>query len=97
MERFTSMRRGRSSIRLRQCVIRVGTGSAALRDLLPFAGRPQHPVAGASRLRCGDTDGLRLHAPHELQARDNDAMRARLTDAVLASLNSVLASLSRMF
>lgn len=32
-----------------------------------------------------------LHAPHELQARDNDAMRARLTDAVLASLNSVLA------
>lgn len=32
-----------------------------------------------------------LHAPHEIQARDNDAMRIRLTDAVLASLNSVLA------
>lgn len=32
-----------------------------------------------------------LHTPHEMQARDNDAMRARLTDAVLASLNSVLA------
>ena len=78
-------------IRLRQCVIRVGTGSAALRDLLPFAGRPcilspELRDSGAATLTV-----FGLHAPHELQARDNDAMRARLTDAVLASLNSVLA------
>ena len=32
-----------------------------------------------------------MHTPHEMQAVDNDGMRARLTDAVLASLNSVLA------
>ena len=32
-----------------------------------------------------------LHVPHELQAADPERMRARLTDAVLASLNSVLA------
>ncbi len=32
-----------------------------------------------------------LHVPHRLQLSDPDAMRQRLTDAVLASLNSVLA------
>ncbi len=32
-----------------------------------------------------------LHVPHALQVREPDAMRQRLTDAVLASLNSVLA------
>lgn len=32
-----------------------------------------------------------LHVPHSLQASEPDAMRQRLTDAVLASLNSVLA------
>ncbi len=31
-----------------------------------------------------------LHVPHSLQASDPEAMRQRLTDAVLASLNSVL-------
>ena len=32
-----------------------------------------------------------LHVPHALQAADPDGMRGRLTDAVLGSLNSVLA------
>jgi phytoene dehydrogenase-like protein len=32
-----------------------------------------------------------LHVPHELQAADPERMRRRLTDAVLGSLNSVLA------
>lgn len=32
-----------------------------------------------------------LHVPHRIQATDPDAMRVRLTDAVLNSLNSVLA------
>lgn len=32
-----------------------------------------------------------LHVPHRIQASDPDRMRGRLTDAVLASLNSVLA------
>jgi phytoene dehydrogenase-like protein len=32
-----------------------------------------------------------LHVPHRLQASEPDAMRRRLTEAVLASLNSVLA------
>ncbi len=32
-----------------------------------------------------------LHVPHGLQAADPERMRSRLTDAVLASLNSVLA------
>lgn len=32
-----------------------------------------------------------LHVPHELQAQNPDSMRRRLTDAVLSSLNSVLA------
>ena len=32
-----------------------------------------------------------LHVPHELQASDPERMRGRLTDAVLTSLNSVLA------
>ena len=32
-----------------------------------------------------------LHVPHRLQAADPDRMRRRLTDAVLESLNSVLA------
>ncbi len=32
-----------------------------------------------------------LHVPHALQARNPDGMRTRLTEAVLASLNSVLA------
>lgn len=32
-----------------------------------------------------------LHVPHEVQRKTGDAMRRKLTDAVLASLNSVLA------
>jgi len=57
-----------------------------------------HSLTDASILSAGLRDSgaatltvFGLHVPHELQATDPDAMRDRLTDAVLSSLNSVLA------
>ncbi len=38
---------------------RCAAGSTSVRDLLPFADRPQHPVAGAARIRRAHVDGVR--------------------------------------
>ena len=42
---------------------RAATGSAAVRGLLPFADRPEHPVGRAARLGRSDDDGVRLAHP----------------------------------
>ena len=45
-------------------------GSASVRDLLPFADRPQHPVARAARFRRAHADGVRsAHAASGVRRR----------------------------
>ena len=45
-------------------------GSAALRDLLPLAGRPQHPVLRAARIGRAHVDGVRsAHSAHGVRRR----------------------------
>ena len=66
------------------------SGSVTVRGLLPFADRPEHPVGRAARLGRADDDGVRP-AHTALAGRTPTPDASRLTESVLASLNSVLA------
>ena len=74
-----------------QAAARAATGSAAVRDLLPFADRPEHPVPRAARRGRSHDDGVRSAHAAFVFGGATPRVRDRLTDAVLTSLNSVLA------
>ncbi len=65
------------------------TGSAALRGVLPFTDRSEHPVAGMRAAGAQTMTVFGLHTPHSVFGEaDPDKLRNELAELVLASLNS---------